>query len=154
MADIKYPHDYLPMPLQDGYAFTPTSPLLRSTKVNGRAQQRRAYTSVPTQVAVSWFMNAQEAMLFESWFQSSITDGADWFIMKLQTPLGLQDEYQCRFTDIYQGPNLVAPNYWKFTATLELKKRPILPDGYGEFPDYVINASIFDLAMNREWPEA
>lgn len=86
-------------------------------------------------------------------YREKITDGADWFFMKLQTPLGVEF-YKCRFTDIYEGPTLVAPIYWKFTATLELWKRPVLPDGWVDFPDFIINSDILDLAVNREWPEA
>ena len=48
MADIAYPHDYLPMPLQDGYGFKPVSPLQRTETTSGRARQRRKYTSTPT----------------------------------------------------------------------------------------------------------
>jgi hypothetical protein len=37
MAEKYYPHDYLPMPLQDGYAFQPISPLKRTEMTTGRA---------------------------------------------------------------------------------------------------------------------
>ncbi|UKL14890.1 putative tail tip protein [Erwinia phage Gungnir39] len=152
MADIYYPHDYLPMPLQDGYAFSPVSPLVRSTKVNGRGQQRRAYTSTPTMVSVTWFMTAPESVAFESWVRDKISDGAAWFYMKLQVPTGLSELVKCRFSDFYVGPLLVPPNNWRFTATLELEKRPIAAPGWGEFPEYLIDADIIDLAINREWP--
>ncbi len=103
MTDIYYPHDYLPMPLQEGYGFQPVSPLKRTQLTTGRARQRRAYTSTPTQASVSWFMETDgQAQLFEAWYREKITDGADWFCMKLQTPLGVEF-YKCRFTDIYEG---------------------------------------------------
>ena len=120
----------------------------------GRARQRRAFISTPTQANVQWFFeNDAQAQLFEGWYHETITDGADWFFMRLQTPLGVEF-YKCRFTDIYQGPTLVAPIYWQFSATLELWTRPVLGDGWAEFPDYIINSSIIDIALNREWPEA
>ncbi|HEY2455226.1 MAG TPA: hypothetical protein VGI71_21925 [Scandinavium sp.] len=154
MALQLYPHDFLPMPQQDGYAYQAISPLKRTDLTSGRARQRRAYTSTPTQATVQWFMeNDSQAQLFEAWYHDTITDGADWFLMRLQTPLGVEF-YKCRFTDIYAGPTLVAPVYWQFSATLELWKRPILDDGWAQFPDYIINSSIIDLALNREWPEA
>ncbi|EPH1334455.1 hypothetical protein ACYB9B_25755 [Klebsiella pneumoniae] len=154
MTDIYYPHDYLPMPLQEGYGFQPVSPLKRTQLTTGRARQRRAYTSTPTQASVSWFMETDgQAQVFEAWYREKITDGADWFFMKLQTPLGVEF-YKCRFTDIYEGPTLVAPIYWKFTATLELWKRPVLPDGWVDFPDFIVSSDILDLAVNREWPKA
>lgn len=154
MAEKYYPHDYLPLPLQDGYAFQPVSPLKRTEMTTGRARQRRAFISTPTQANVQWFFETDvQAQLFEAWYHETITDGADWFFMRLQTPLGVEF-YKCRFTDIYQGPMLVAPIYWQFSATLELWTRPVLGDGWAKFTDYIINSSIIDIALNREWPEA
>lgn len=81
-------------------------------------------------------------------------DGANWFNMPLLTPLGQQD-YVCRFTDdFYEGPTPEGGKYWRYTATLELWERPILPPGWAEFPDFIVNSDILDLAVNREWPEA
>lgn len=155
MAMASYPHEYLPLPLQDGYGFKPVSPLLRTQLTSGRARQRRQYTSTPTSASVTWmFTTDAQSQLFEAWYRDAITDGADWFLMRLQTPRGVED-YKCRFTDdMYEGPTLVAPIYWQYTATLELWERPILPPGWGEFPDLIANQSIIDFAMNREWPEA
>jgi len=154
MAEVSYPHEYLPLPLQDGYGFKPISPLIRTQMTSGRARQRRRYTSTPTQASVTWmFTTDAQAQLFEAWYRDIISDGAAWFLMRLQTPRGVEN-YKCRFTDIYEGPTLVAPIYWQFSATLELWERPILPPGWAEFPDFVVNQSIIDLALNREWPEA
>lgn len=154
MSDIYYPHDYLPIPLQEGFGFKPISPLLRTRMTSGRSRQRRLYTSVPTEASVTWlFGKDTQAQLFESWYRDVLFDGAAWFYMRLKTPLGLQF-YKCRFTDIYEGPTFMRPKFWQFTATLELWDRPLLPPGWAEFPDYIINSSIIDLALNQEWPEA
>lgn len=154
MTMASYPHEYLPLPLQDGYGFKPVSPLLRTQLASGRARQRRQYTSTPTQASVTWmFTTDAQAQLFEAWYRDIISDGAAWFLMRLQTPRGV-DSYKCRFTDIYDGPILVAPIYWRFSATLELWERPLLPPGWAEFPYFVVNQDIIDLALNREWPEA
>lgn len=153
-TSLNYPHEYLNLPTQDGYGFQPTSPLLRSQLTSGRARQRRLYTSVPTQAKVIWlFDNDPQCQLFESWYRDVISDGVDWFNMKLRTPLGVEI-YVCRFTDIYEGPTLQGGKYWQYSATLELWVRPILPPGWGEFPDMILNQSIIDKAMNREWPES
>lgn len=154
MTDIFYPHDYLPLPLMEGYGLKPISPLLRTQLVSGRARQRRQYTSTPTQATVKWtFKTDGESQLFEAWFRDALKDGVAWFNMKLHTPMGLEF-YKCRFTDIYEGPTLIPPKYFQFSATLELWERPLLPPGWGEFPDFVVNSSILDIAVNREWPEA
>lgn len=39
MTDINYPHDSLPMPLQEGYGFQPVSPLKRTQLITGRARK-------------------------------------------------------------------------------------------------------------------
>lgn len=154
MADIYYPHDYLPMPQQGGYAFQAVSPLLRTQLVSGRARQRRRFTSTPTNASVSWFMETDaQGQVFEAWFRDVLSDGAAWFYMKLQTPVGVKF-YRCRFTDIYQGPTLVPPIYWQYSATLELWERPLPLPGWGNFPEFLAGQNIIDVALNREWPEA
>ncbi|MFH8134218.1 hypothetical protein ABU178_08530 [Pantoea osteomyelitidis] len=153
MTDIYYPHDFLPMPQMDGYGFKPVSPLLRTKMTSGRARQRRLYVSTPTEASIKWlFTNQGAAQYFELWYRHILNDGASWFFMKLQTPAGL-DTFKCRFTDIYEGPTLVPPYYWQFTATLEIWDRPVISNAWAEFPDFVVNADIIDLAVNREWPK-
>lgn len=153
MASISYPHDYLPLPQQDGYGFKPISPLLRTEMTSGRARQRRQYTSTPTQASVNWFFETDpQAQLFEAWFRDTLFDGEAWFDMRLQTPEGV-NSYKCRFVDIYEGPTLIAPKYWSFSATLELWERPILDADWGNFPEFIMGSSIIDFALNREWPK-
>lgn len=153
MADIYYPHDYLPVPMQSGFGMKPVSPLLRTQMTSGRARQRRQYTSTPTQAGVTWaFKKDAQAQLFEAWFRETINDGAAWFYMRLRTPRGVE-VYKCRFVEIYEGPTLLSGKFWQYSATLELWERPLLPAGWAEFPDYIFNSNIIDLALNREWPQ-
>ena len=118
---IYYPSE-LPLPSQDDYAFTPVSPLLRSSMTTGRARQRRAYLNTPTQLSLYWLFTDSQAAAFEDWFDDTLISGSQWFVMNLRTPLGLTAQ-TCRFTDIFSGPQRVGANYWKYTATLELEKR-------------------------------
>lgn len=152
-SNIDYPHDYLPLPLQDGYRLKPVSPLLRTSMSSGRARQRRLYTSTPTEVSVSWIMDDSQGQIFEAWYRDAIADGASWFNMKLKTPIGVRG-YVCRFTDIYEGPTLEGGRYWRYSATLELWERPLLPPGWGLYPGLLSGSSLIDIAINREWPEA
>ncbi|MCE1523703.1 hypothetical protein LWU38_10325 [Enterobacter hormaechei] len=152
-TSINYPKDYLPIPLQEGFGMKPVSPLLRTEMTSGRARQRRLYTSTPTQASVIWLFSDLQAELFEAWYRDTIIDGACWFNMPLRTPLGNIDMNVCRFVDIYEGPTIEGGNYWRYTATLELWERPVLAPGWADFPDYIINSSIIDIALNREWPE-
>jgi len=151
MALIMQPA-WLPEPLRDGYAMRHVSPLIRSTFVSGRSIARRAYTATPTAVEVRWLLTDGETALFEKWFQEVLTDGVAWFACKLRTPLGM-DFYKARFTDMYDGPLLSNSNRWIIAATLEIYSRPLLADGWTEFPEGVLQASIIDPAANREWPE-
>ncbi|HBR1869646.1 hypothetical protein KUF61_13070 [Klebsiella aerogenes] len=151
-TNISYPAEYLPCPKKEGFGLQAVSPLKSTPMTTGRRRQRRAYTSVPTQTKVIWIFNDSQAQLFEAWFRDKITDGADWFNMPLLTPLG-EEDYVCRFVDIYEGPTPEGGMYWRYSAELELWERPILPPGWADFPDYIINSNIIDLAVNREWPE-
>ena len=150
---IAYP-EFLPEPQRDGYGFQPVSPMARSELQSGRARQRRRFTSVPTVASVTWLMDDTEAQLFEGWFEYILLSGSLWFQCPLKTPLGM-DEHRARFVDIYEGPILVGESFWRFTAKLELFKRPILDaDWIIDAPDYIAMADIFDVAMNRKWPKA
>lgn len=157
MSDIFYPHEYLPAPLLSptgDTGFTPVNPILRTTMTSGRARQRRLYTSVPTQSNVKWhFKKDGEGQLFEAWFKHNLNDGISWFYMRMKTPLGVK-YYKCRFISIYDGPYFLAPRGWQYTATLELWERPVLSAEHLEFPDYIVNGDIVDIASNREWPKS
>ena len=150
---IAYP-EFLPEPQRDGYGFQPVSPMARSELQSGRARQRRRFTSVPTVASVTWLMDDGEAQLFEGWFEHILLSGSLWFQCPLKTPLGM-DEHRARFVDIYEGPILVGESFWRFTAKLELFKRPILDaEWIIEAPDYIAMADIFDIAMNQKWSKA
>jgi|SRR5690625_896482 len=151
-TDIDFPRS-LPCFLREGYDINHVQPFMRTTMESGRAIQRRKFTSVPSMIKVSLLCTDSQAQAFESWFRDAIHDGADWFNALIKTPMGLQ-RYVCRFTDMYSGPQLTGRSMWRFGATLEAWDRPLLPPGWGVFPDFVAGQSIIDIAMNREWPEA
>ena len=96
---LYYPSAYLPGPLRESFGLTPVSPLKRTQMVTGRARQRRAYTSTPTQTDLAWIFSDAQAQAFEAWFRDELSDGAAWFNIPLLTPVGLKN-YVCRFTDI------------------------------------------------------
>ena len=150
MATVDFPSS-LPTPLRSGYGLQHVSPMMRSELQSGRARQRRRYTSVPSMASVSWLLSDNHAKAFEAWFRDAILDGSEWFNCRLSTPIGLQD-YECRFVDMYDGPELVGPALWRITATLELRERQLLPVGWGVLPEMVTYANVFDVAVNREWP--
>lgn len=156
---LVYPEG-LPLPLRERYGFTPVSPIRRSQKVSGRAVQRRLYSSVPTMVNVSWIFTAKQARLFEGWCKWEISY-ADWFLCPIKSPLGLQPT-RSRFTDIYQGPELVGVDMWRYSATLELFELPIVDEAeFAELllgmPLPVMNAALTAELMRwytKSWPGA
>lgn len=141
----------LPVGLHDGRTYQLVSPLQRSELTSGRARQRRRFTSVPEMASISWLFNSVEGMAFEAWWRDALIDGSQWFEMPLQTPLGYTT-YTCRFASVYAGPKRVGPNLWSYSGELELQERAVLPPEFGLFPDLILHASIFDIAMNQEWP--
>lgn len=143
----------LPTPQREGYGFNPTSPMTSTKLVTGRAIQRRAYTSTPTEATLIWQLSPAEAQLFEGWFEYVLESGTLPFECPLLTPLGFES-YQAQFVDIYSGPVLIGVDIWKFSAQLRLFKRPLVDrDLVVNAPDYILNADIFDRAMNQQWPE-
>lgn len=150
MAAIDFPVG-LPLPLRSGYDVNHASPLMRTELQSGRARQRRRYTSVPSLAAVTWIFSQSEAQFFEAWFRWHLADGTEWFNARLRTPMGLM-AYECRFAEMYAGPQLVGVDRWQVQAQLELRDRPTLPPGYDIVQSLVLQSAIFDQAINREWP--
>jgi hypothetical protein len=149
---LTYPEG-LPLPLREGYGFQAVSPILRSKKMSGRSVQRRLYSSTPTEPSVSWLMSAAQAQLFMGWYEHVLLSGSQWFECPLRTPLGLE-LHRARFTDIYSGPDLVGVDHWRFTATLEMFKQPLIDKEWvTDAPEYILGSDIFDITMNRVWTQ-
>jgi hypothetical protein len=154
MATIDYPAE-LPSPARSGYALQHVSPFARTPMQTGRARQRRTFQSVPSSVTLTWTLRNEEAQIFEAWFAYDITDGADWFNIDLKTPVGTLAPYECRFMEMYQGPELFGLDMWRYTAEVEIRERPILSqDWYIYGKEFILGSSIVDVALNKKWPEA
>jgi hypothetical protein len=149
---IFYPSG-LPVGLKSGRSYQLVSPLQRSQLESGRARQRRRFTSVPQMASISWLFNDVQGQAFEAWWRDQLIDGSQWFECPLDTPLGYQ-QLTCRFTGPYSGPSVVGPDLWAYSAELELRERAVPPVGEGEFPEDILYSELFDLTINREWPQA
>lgn len=149
---IQYPAG-LPLPLREGYGFTPQNATLRTEMQSGRARKRRLYASVPTVTPVRWLFTAVEAQQFEIWYEDVLGGGVEWFELRLKTPQGFM-LYKTRFVEGYNGPAPIGTTHWQITADVELWEKPVLKGGWGVYaPEYIRWMSIFDQAMNREWPQ-
>jgi hypothetical protein len=152
-TDIYYPSE-LPWPSRSGYTFKDTPTFERSDMQDGRSAQRQTFEFVPTLVNVQWdFDSDSKASLFRAWFRDAINNGASWFNCPLKTPIG-EKNYVCRFARMYTGPDLIEPCLWRSTATLEMFERPIIAEGWGNYPEWMDAISPFDIAMNHVWPKA
>ncbi|AZV93594.1 hypothetical protein CBF45_07575 [Bordetella sp. J329] len=152
-TDIDYPEG-LPNPLREGHSLQSVSPFRRTQMASGRSRSRLLYESVP--VRGTWdfiFKTDGQAAAFEAWFRDALKNGTEWFNIPRRTPLGII-RLVCQFTDIYAGPTLVGRSSWRYSCPLEIWERPLMPPGWGLAPEYLIHADLFDIAMNREWPEA
>jgi hypothetical protein len=58
------------------------------------------------------------------WFKWGI-GYVDWFMCPIKSPMGLTPT-KARFTDIYDGPELVGVNHWRFTVPAELFEIPVV----------------------------
>ena len=149
---LAYPEG-LPTPQREGYGFDPVSPMTSTKLVSGRSERRRAFVSTPTVATVTWLLTAPEARLFEGWFEYVLLSGSLPFECPLLTPMGMEP-YRANFVDIYSGPVLVGVDHWRFSAQLSLFKRPLIDKEWVvDAPEYILDADIFDIAMNRDWPK-
>ena len=149
---IEYPTG-LPLPLREGYGLNHVDPVQRTDMASGRSRMRQRFTSVPSRVSVSWLLTTPEAQLFEGWHAHTLKSGVEWFDWPTLTPMGLK-KYEARFMQMYDGPQLVGLDSWRITAQVELFERPLMPADWIEIaPDFILGSSIFDKAMNREWPK-
>lgn len=142
----------LPRGLHSGRSYQVVDPLQRTQLSSGRARQRRRFTDVPELAQIRWLFNDVEGQAFEAWWRDALTDGALWFECPLDTPLGYS-LYTARFTGVYSGPSRVGPDLWAYEGELELQARAVLAPGWGEFPEFVLESSILDFAINQKWPE-
>ncbi len=151
-TNINYPEE-LPAPLWAPNQYSIVSPNQRTNMESGRARQRRKFSSVPVMRSATWIMTSAQARLFELWYKATLKDGTEWFNILLRHPLGYV-ALVCRISGVYNGPIAWGVDRWQYSATLEVWQRPLLADEWAILPSFIANPEIFDLAMNREWPEA
>ena len=145
----KYP-DGLPLPLRDGYGLDKVN-RIRSTDMDvGRGVQRWEFDDAPEFPTVSWIFTEVESRLFNAWVNQVAKAG--WFNVRLLTDMGF-DDVTARFKSSPARAELVARYAWRWTATLDIEFEQMLEPGWAEIlPEYILQADIFDLALNREWP--
>lgn len=149
---IVYPAG-LPLGLKGTRSVQLVDPTMRSQLTSGRSRVRRKASFVPETYKFSWIFTDLEAQAFIAWYRDQLIDGVQWFDMPIDTPMGLMS-YPARFFGVYSGPNPISNTLWSISADIELRERAAPPIGEGEFPQEILDSFIFDLTMNREWPQA
>lgn len=142
----------LPYPLRDGYGLDKVNKIRTTAMDAGRAIQRWEFDDAPAFPSVSWILTEVQSRLFNAWVNQVAKAG--WFSIPLISDMGFET-VTARFVETPKRAELVGKFLWRHTATLEIEYEPMLEDGWAELlPDYILNAEIFDYAMNREWPKA
>lgn len=155
-STINWPDTLACTILQDGFELKPVSPLLRTSLNSGRAIQRRKYLSTPMTATIKFLFTEKQYLFFDAWFTGVLLDGVNWFNMPLKTSTGYHN-YLCRFTDIYESATPTQGRFWQVSAEVELYKRPVFDQNTSDYaaytPNILSNLDIFDIAINREWPQ-
>lgn len=149
-TDITWPAG-LPNPLIEGHSLQAGRPFQRTSLLNGRAKQRRRFSTVPVEGVFSYVFTGPQASFFEAWFSEILKDGIEWFKTPRKTPLGMR-MLVVRFTDMYSGPSLVGRDRWRYDCPLEIYEREFMDKEWFILPEMWLGMDIFDIAMNREWP--
>lgn len=118
----------------------------------GTAIQRRAHPDAPWFVRNQWLFTGAQAQAFQAWCRDVLEDCNKYFYFPVRSPLGF-NLHLVRIVDHYDGPVEAGPNLWSITAELEFDEAPLAPVGEGEFPDEIAGSEIFDITMNRIWPQ-
>lgn len=163
MAEINFPAG-LKTPLQADYGLEHVDANLNTEMASGHTRIRQRFTSTPTRVNVQWLLPETQAQLFEAWYwapykpddpnKGGIQGGTLRFNTKLRTPIGLRIYEDVKFLGRYKGPVLVGGRFWRFTATLEIAKRPVLPASEVAFPEEILYSDVFDRTINQHWPKS
>lgn len=132
-TSINWPADRLSLPSIDGYGIEPQEGVARTDMDSGPARQRRRWTTTPTNFPVTFKFTRTELAVFEGWYYNVAQEGAAWFNITLLSGLGLIT-HEARFKGPYKSSPWNAgatanAEWWRVTATLEIRDRPILDAG-------------------------
>lgn len=140
----------LPLPQRSNYALERVNQIRRTEMDVGRAVQRLEFEDIPVFPQLTWRFTEVQARLFVAWATQVAKTG--WWTATLLTPMGFE-EVKVRFTESPKGQQLLGRFHWEYNALCEIEFEPMMPPDWAEvLPDYILQAGIFDIAINREWP--
>lgn len=117
----------LPVPILSGSPMKrAASAFIRTDMEVGAPRQRRRTTAVWVSMPVKWRFSAQEFGAFEAFIHYKLLDGASWFTVALDTPLGWR-EVTARFSVAPEVVTLTGLNK-EVIGTLDVRDWPVMPE--------------------------
>ncbi len=151
MASIRYPPG-MPLPLRQGYGIQHTDNVTRTRLGSGRSRKEIMMRNTPSIISVQFLLSEAEAQVFEGFYWHTLQSGTLKFDAPIQTPLGIREYQDLEFYELYEGPQLYGVAHFRFSAQLEISKRPVISEEEAMYPDEVLYSSIFDVTINKHWP--
>lgn len=114
-----YPTD-LPAPLLASYGVTRQPNVLRTEMESGIARQRRRSLATPHKINASFQFSAAHMLAFNTFFDTTLHGGVDWFSMVLDIGDGSQTYNQVRFIAEDMSIKKLSHNAYTVDTQLEL----------------------------------
>ena len=137
---VRYPKD-LKLPLVSTHRLSQNPNLLRTEMASGRARQRKRFQSVPTTMAATWKLKADQAVILEGFVKHGTNDAVNWFVMPIRTPQGLID-HDVRFKQSPLESCSFNGGFWSYSANIEIKERQVVSE------ELVMNQLASPLTLN------
>lgn len=153
MANIRYPPG-MPLPLRDGYGIQHTDNVTRTQLGSGRQRKEIMMRNTPSIISVQFVLSEAEAQVFEGFYWETLHSGTLKFDCPIQTPLGIREYENLEFHELYDGWNLHGVNHFRFSARLEIAKRPTVSAEDMLYPEEILYSGIFDRTINQHWPKS
>lgn len=149
MSDIFFPKE-LGMPLDSSNQSQIGGTFAMTRFMAGNTRNRKMFSSVPVTKPHVFNWNSEQAALFEIWFKEATNDGATWFMIRNESPLGIElTEVKFSNPDApYVGPTKIGPKMWTCSMELQTRRRHLLPPEWLEWPEIIIKMRLFDIITN------
>lgn len=84
---------------------------------SGQNRRRRLFGATPVHHDVRWVFTAEQAMVFESFFENDLEGGSKKFLMQIDSVAG-KDYQLFQFEEVYAGPDKIAGDAYTVSAKL------------------------------------
>lgn len=156
MADPDFPLT-MRTPLISGYSLEPTDTVTRTQFDYGVSRSRKRFERANTLTSAGFRFNENEFTVFVNWYETTITDGALWFNINLDTGSGTSEITRSKFTEKYTASK--NGKLWDVTCRLELEQTkpqqtPLTQEEIDAFQlyaprDFAIFESLFNNSINN-----